>query len=65
MGAVQVRALSSPDASLDWNSDGLIDAGPEITPQEPDETFINSNLSIEVCITQDCNYQNGGRDLHF
>ena len=60
MGAVQVRALSSPDASLDWNSDGLIDAGPEITPQEPDETG-QFNLSIEVCITQDCNYQNGGR----
>jgi hypothetical protein len=60
MGATQIRALTSAEATVDVNGDGRIDSGEEQTSKNPD-LFGQFNLSIEVCISQDCNFANGGR----
>jgi hypothetical protein len=60
MGATQIRALTSAEATVDVNGDGRIDTAEEQTSSNPD-LFGQFNLSIEVCISQDCNFVNGGR----
>jgi len=60
MGATQIRALTSAEATVDVNGDGRIDTAEEQTSTNPD-LFGQFNLSIEVCISQDCNFVNGGR----
>ena len=60
MGATEVRALTSAEATIDVNGDGEIWVGSEQNSETPD-LWGQFNLSIEVCITQDCNYMQGGR----
>ncbi len=60
MGATEIRALTSAEATIDVNGDGEIWVGSEQTSETPD-LWGQFNLSIEVCITQDCNYVQGGR----
>ena len=60
MGATGIRALTSAEATIDVNGDGEIWVGSEQTSETPD-LWGQFNLSIEVCITQDCNYLQGGR----
>ena len=60
MGATEIRALTSPEATIDVNGDGEIWVGSEQTSETPD-LWGQFNLSIEVCISQDCNFVQGGR----
>lgn len=60
MGATQIRAVTSAEATIDVNGDGEIWVGSEQNSETPD-LWGQFNLSIEVCITQDCNFVNGGR----
>ena len=60
MGATEVRALTSAEATIDVNGDGEIWVGSEQTSETPD-LWGQFNLSIEVCISQDCNFVQGGR----
>ena len=60
MGATQVRALTSAEATIDVNGDGEIWVGSEQNSETPD-LWGQFNLSIEVCISQDCNFVQGGR----
>ena len=60
MGATQIRAVTSADASIDVNGDGEILVGSEQNSETPDLSG-QFNLSIEVCISQDCNFASGGR----
>jgi hypothetical protein len=45
MGATQIRALTSAEATVDVNGDGRIDSGEEQTSKNPD-LFGQFNLSI-------------------
>ena len=56
----EVRAYTSAEATIDVNGDGEIWVGSEQNSETPDEMG-QFNLSIEVCISQDCNLQAGGR----
>jgi hypothetical protein len=60
MGATQIRAVTSAEAFIDINGDGDIWVGSEQNSETPDLAG-QFNLSIEVCISQDCNFVNGGR----
>lgn len=60
MGATEVRALTSAEATIDVNGDGEIWVGSEQNSETPD-LWGQFNLSIEVCISQDCNFVQGGR----
>lgn len=60
MGATEVRALTSAEATIDVNGDGEIWVGSEQNSETPD-LWGQFNLSIEVCISQDCNSVQGGR----
>ena len=60
MGAIEVRAMTSAEATIDVNGDGEIWVGSEQTSETPD-LWGQFNLSIEVCISQDCNFVQGGR----
>ena len=60
MGATQIRALTSAEATIDVNGDGEIWVGSEQNSETPD-LWGQFNLSIEVCITQYCNFVQGGR----
>lgn len=63
LGVTQIRAVSSAEANVDVNGDGNIVPGTDANPANsasPD-LFGQFNLSIEVCISQDCNFINGGR----
>ena len=60
MGAIEVRAMTSSEATIDVNGDGEIWVGSEQTSETPD-LWGQFNLSIEVCISQDCNFVQGGR----
>ncbi len=60
MGISEIRAVTSPEATIDVNGDGEIWVGSEQTSETPD-LWGQFNLSIEVCITQDCNFVQGGR----
>ncbi|MEC8670130.1 MAG: DUF4350 domain-containing protein [Candidatus Thermoplasmatota archaeon] len=60
MGATEVRAMTSAEATIDVNGDGEIWVGSEQTSETPD-LWGQFNLSIEVCISQDCNFVQGGR----
>jgi hypothetical protein len=60
MGVSEIRAVTSPEATIDVNGDGEIWVGSEQTSETPD-LWGQFNLSIEVCITQDCNFVQGGR----
>lgn len=52
MGATGIRAVTSAESLIDENGDGDWWAG---------EDWGQFNLSIEVCVTQDCNFAQGGR----
>ena len=60
MGAIEVRAMTSAEATIDVNGDGEIWVGSEQNSETPD-LWGQFNLSIEVCISQDCNFVQGGR----
>ena len=60
MGATEIRAMTSAEATIDVNGDGEIWVGSEQTSETPD-LWGQFNLSIEVCISQDCNFVQGGR----
>ena len=60
MGATEVRAVTSAEATIDVNGDGEIWVGSEQNSETPD-LWGQFNLSIEVCISQDCNFVQGGR----
>ena len=60
MAKTEVRAYTSAEATIDVNGDGEIWVGSEQTAETPDE-WGQFNLSIEVCISQDCNLKDGGR----
>jgi hypothetical protein len=60
MGTTQIRAVTSAEAMIDVNGDGEIWVGSEQNSETPDLSG-QFNLSIEVCISQDCNFKNGGR----
>ena len=60
MGATELRAVTSAEATIDVNGDGEIWVGAEQNSETPD-LWGQFNLSIEVCITQDCNFLQGGR----
>ena len=60
MAKTEVRAYTSAEATIDVNGDGEIWVGSEQNSETPDEMG-QFNLSIEVCISQDCNLQAGGR----
>ncbi|MEL0100559.1 MAG: DUF4350 domain-containing protein [Euryarchaeota archaeon] len=60
MAKTEVRAYTSAEATIDVNGDGEIWVGSEQTAETPDE-WGQFNLSIEVCISQDCNMKDGGR----
>ena len=58
--ATNILAVTSPEATIDVNGDGEIWVGSEQNSETPD-LWGQFNLSIEVCVTQDCNYLSGGR----
>ena len=60
MGATELRAVTSAEATIDVNGDGEIWVGAEQNSETPD-LWGQFNLSIDVCITQDCNFLQGGR----
>lgn len=60
MGTTEIRAMTSAEATIDVNGDGEIWVGSEQTSETPD-LWGQFNLSIEVCISQDCNFVQGGR----
>ena len=60
MGATQIRSVTSAEATIDVNGDGEIWVGSEQNAETPD-LWGQFNLSIEVCISQDCNFRDGGR----
>ena len=60
LGATQIRAVTSAQATIDVNGDGNIWSGSEQNSETPDLAG-QFNLSIEVCISQDCNFKDGGR----
>ena len=60
MQATQIRAMTSAEATIDVNGDGEIWVGSEQTSETPD-LWGQFTLSVEVCISQDCNFVQGGR----
>ena len=60
MAKTEIRAYTSAEATIDVNGDGEIWVGSEQTAETPDE-WGQFNLSVEVCISQDCNMKAGGR----
>ena len=60
LGATQIRAVTSAEAMIDINGDGDLRTGSEQNSKTPDLSG-QFNLSIEVCISQDCNLRDGGR----
>ncbi len=60
MSTTEIRAVTSAESSVDVNGDGEIWAGSEQNSETPD-LWGQFNLSIEVCVTQDCNFAQGGR----
>jgi len=62
LGATQIRALTSAEAMVDMNGDGKLWTGTGSAPNsETPDLWGQFNLSIEVCISQDCNFRDGGR----
>ncbi|HIF46411.1 MAG TPA: hypothetical protein EYQ73_06450 [Candidatus Poseidoniales archaeon] len=55
-----ILAVTSSEATIDVNGDGEIWVGSEQNSETPD-LWGQFNLSIEVCMTQDCNFAQGGR----
>jgi hypothetical protein len=56
----EIRSVTSAEATIDVNGDGEIWVGEEQNSETPD-LWGQFNLSIEVCASQDCNPQDGGR----
>lgn len=60
LAKTNILAITSPEATIDVNGDGEIWVGSEQSSETPD-LWGQFNLSIEVCVIQDCNYMQGGR----
>ncbi len=58
-GSTEITAMTSAEATIDVNGDGEIWVGSEQTSETPD-LWGQFNLSIDVCVAQDCN-GSGGR----
>jgi len=62
LGATQIRAVTSAEAQVDMNGDGKLWTGTDSEPNSDTPDLSGQfNLSIEVCISQDCNFRDGGR----